>query len=205
MSDILTLDKSHIKIIADDNAFHKVFIPSVYGTYGAARKEMKRLMNDAGYENLSLEEKHAVGRWNLISNQSEIDSLFGDIEKADILKFHESQKSTIQTGRTKSISNKSYRRVDRMIYKGNIRNEILVINVDVKVSKSGTVYSARVYDKTHGKVVAEVTGQTNTNDMLVNLGEILYQPEGESILEIQVKRESGTGKVMYDSLAMEVM
>ena len=65
-----------------------------------------------------------------------------------------------------------------------------------------TSYSARIYSKTSGLVIAEKTGITNDTDAIVDLGTISNIPVQQEIFELQIKKTGGNGNnnVYIDSI-----
>jgi len=205
MDTVLDIDRYHVDYISSGLEISRLFKPAKYSTYGAARKAMKNVVDTTGFENLSLIEQQAVGRWNLITDQTTLDNLFSSSEQDEILKFHNKHKTTLQTSRDIRTGQYVYTKIDRIIYQGNIYNVILKVDVDTFVTQSGTAYSVRLYDRTHNKKIAEKTGLTNTDESLIDLGEILYQPNESSVLEVQIKKDGGSGEIDYECLSIEVI
>ena len=92
----------------------------------------------------------------------------------------------------RNISNGAYEIADRFIFKGttalgtptNIK-AILHIN-------GATDGSIRIYDVTNAQTICELTGFTEANPTIKDLGTLSNLPAGEALFEIQLKR-TGTG------------
>jgi len=67
-------------------------------------------------------------------------------------------------------------------------------------------FSLRLFDLTNALAIAEVTGQSNTTSVLIDLGTVSNQDSAEAIYEVQAKwdssTDSGKEKVMVDFLNM---
>ena len=204
MSTIEQIDKNHFEYRIGETSASQIFVPEKYKTYGAARKAMKTLMDGIGYESLTQEQKEIVGRWSLITDQSELDNLFDSNEQAIISDMHQSQIKILSHSKVVKTISSSYKTVDHIIYNGSINNEILTVKVVTNVNLSGT-YSIRLYDSENVQVIAEKTGLTNTTSEIIDLGTILNQAENNTVLELQIKQTSPINNVIYKSTEIEYL
>lgn len=198
MTTIEEIDRTHITTSAEGFFLARVFKSAKYQTYGAARKAMKALMDSIGYESLTQTQKEIVGRWSLVNDQTEMDRMFTSQEQQEIKDFQKSHVKSFNFENNHIVSSSGYFKVGRMIYNGDVYSEILSVHVDCHLTLPGS-YSVRLYDKTHFEVVAEKTDLTNTDDQIIDLGQILYQPNDYSSLELQIKKQTGDGKIKYES------
>ncbi len=60
----------------------------------------------------------------------------------------------------------------------------------------------RLYDITNVQVLAESSSISNTNPVVIDLPEITYVPSEDTIVEIQVKKTSGSGMIMLETAFM---
>lgn len=69
-----------------------------------------------------------------------------------------------------------------------------IIGVSVICGKNGgnSQFSVRLYDKTNAKTIAEKTQQNVDYPTVLDLGTISNVPTGLSVLELHVKKTSGT-------------
>lgn len=205
MITIEEIDQTHIRYIGTGLYVSRQFRPGKYNTFGKAKKAMRALMDAAGYESLTQHEKEVVGRWSLITDQNELDSLFTAMEQTEITDFQNSYITHLQfESRTTVSTLNAYSKVGTMIYNGSLYGEIVAIHVNTSLNAAGQ-YSIRVYDKTNNQVVAEKTGNTNTDDLIIDLGTILYQPSNQAVLEAQVRIDTVGGTVEYDSCQLSVI
>lgn len=98
------------------------------------------------------------------------------------------------TPKTTKTNSTVYQRIGGPFkYNGSLEmgpiNQVEVIS---NMDSGMTSYSVRLYDATNETIIAEITGQTNTLEELINLGTISNIPEEEAIFEIHVKRVGGT-------------
>ena len=205
MTTIQDIDETHMETNLTPYGSSLIFKPGKYKTYGATRNQIKTLIETAGgYNSLTQIEKEISGRWGLVTDQSELDNLFQLDEQDSIQKMHNSHIKDINYGGTRNISNQSYSRVYQFKYNGNICHEILKVNIIVRATRSNTEYSVRLYDTQNLKAVVEKTGLNNTNSsQSIDLGIILYQPSTDTVLELQIKRNSGSGKIRFESMQLE--
>jgi len=204
MTTIEEIDQQHMDHPLTDNAdvvTHQ-FKAGKYQTYGAARKEMKSLMDGIGYESLTQGEKEIVGRWNLITDQNELDDLFKTEEQTSISNLFQSHTSCLVSSKLKTIRKTSYYTVDQVNYNGARFDEIFEIKVISRCTKNSTTYGVRVYDVNAQEVIAERTDLTNQQTQINELGTIQYQPSTDTILDIQIKVISGSGKIKYESCSV---
>lgn len=205
MTTISEIDSDHVEVTRSNGNFRRIFKPAQFSRYGEALKSMKTLLDSIGYENLTLQEKQIVGRWNLIEDQDEIDRLFTSIEQQDITGFQEQYKVSLQFSIQADSTLAVYRHLGGVIYNGDLHFKILSISVDSNASVAGTVYDCRIYDRTNRMVIAEKTGLTNTETQVIDLGEVRYYPTVNSVFSVQVRRTSGTGIIECNSVSMEVV
>lgn len=203
METIIEIDEGHIGTNIGKTSSSIIFKPEKYKTYGAARKAIKTLMDATGYESLTQREKEIVGRWSLITDTNELNNLFDSNEQEIISDMHNSYIKTSLSSNKISLKNDSYTVADTMIYNGAINNEILKINVISRASDSNTIYSIRVVNLSNAQVIAEKTDISGTQQVINDLGTIQNQPTTNTILEIQIKVTSGSGKIKYESVELE--
>tara|TARA_R100001163_G_C5068136_1_gene207977 strand:+ start:3328 stop:3945 length:618 start_codon:yes stop_codon:yes gene_type:complete len=203
MSTIVVIDRNHLESHAGENEAVLVFKPELYKTYGAARKAIQDLLDSIGYENLSQLEKEIVGRWNLITDQQELDNLFSSSEQQQIIDLHNSYVKSLHSGQIKKTSSSQYIQVDVIIYKGSLSNQILNCLVATSCSNTDTIYSVRLYDETNFQILFEKTGLNNTDFELIDLGIPLNQPTTDALLELQIKKTNGSGNIRYDSSVID--
>ena len=181
-----------------------IFKPETYKTYGQARKAMKNLMEQQGYNNLTQTEKEIVGRWNLIQDQTEFNNLFNSTEQQIITDGHKSNIKTINSGTPKDTISLKYVVMDEIIFNSSFINEILNVVANTRCQE-GVNYSIRLYDSLNHQTIAELTNLTNIRPSVIDLGSISNQPNTNTILEVQIKRNSGIGKVYYKSIQLQVI
>jgi hypothetical protein len=91
-----------------------------------------------------------------------------------------------------------------MEYKGSdsigVPQKISIIG---RGSSATPTYSIRIYDITNALVIAELTAQSNTVKTAIDMGAISNVPTGNSIWEIQTKRDSG-GNVAFELSALTI-
>lgn len=199
MTTITEIENSHIEHRLEGLEENFIFKPAKYSSYGEARKNMKVLMNNTGYTGLSNIEKEIVCRWYLVVDPEILNSS----EQERILKFHNSHIKT-KFANCKNSSNISsyFTMSDQILYDGSIHSEILNINI---IAKSESTFSVRIYDNINFQVIAEKTNITNSDFQIIELTDILYQPENKTLLEVQVKKESGTQEIITESFEMNFL
>ena len=97
-----------------------------------------------------------------------------------------------------------WRTISRIIYMGTedigpIKKIELISYMDSNVES----YDVRIVDKGNGSaIIAEVAGQTNTDDNIVDAGTISNLPASKTRLDIQIKKNGGSWKdeVYLDSI-----
>ena len=204
MVTIEEIDHDHMTTNIGKNGTALVFKPEIYQTYGEARKEINDLMTGIGYGSLTQVQKEIVGRWSLITDTNELNSLFSSGEQAVINAMHLSQiiPQTVTTDHTE-YGTTTYRLVGSVVYSGTMRSEILKVLVCCKCDGVGTTYAIRMYDNTNNQMIAEKTSLTNTEMEIIDLGSILYQPTIDTPIELHVKVTAGTGTVQFQSFTIE--
>jgi hypothetical protein len=204
MTTIEEIDLQHMDYLLTNNAnvMTYQFKPGKYQTYGAARKAMRSLMEAIGYESLTQKQKEVVGRWNLISDQTELDYLFKTEEQDGINRLFISHTNCLVSSKLKTIKKSSYYTVDQVNYDGAMFDEIHKIKVISRATNGSTTYGVRIYDVTSREVVAEKSDLTNDKTQINDLGTILYQPTSDTILDIQIKVVSGNGRTRYESCSV---
>lgn len=205
MSTITQIDNNHLTTELSGTTSSLIFHPCEYQNYGAARNAIKALMDSAGYENLTQAEKEIVGRWSLITDTDELNNLFDSDEQQQINQLYQSHIKIITSGSITLISSSVYRTIESIIYKGDIANEIVKINLNAQALTSDGNFSARMYDVTNNHLIAEQTGLTNTRPTIIDLGTIQYQPTNNCLLEIQIKKDSGTGRIKFNSVELQFL
>ena len=205
MTTIEEIENLHIEHRLDGLSESFVFKPSIYSTYGAARKAMRGLIS-IGYTGLTQSEQEIVGRWSLIENQTDLDNILKTDEQDRIRSFHNSHMKTMHCEGFREINIPYYSSVTKeLIYDGIINSEIVSINIAALIDKPNETYSARIYDVKNSKVIAEKTGLSNNNIEIIDLGEILYHPTNKTVLELQVKRETGGGTIISSSFELKFL
>lgn len=99
------------------------------------------------------------------------------------------------------IKNTSYRKIGSFKYGGS--SKIGTINyIDIIAYKEvkPSSYSLKVYDRTNSLTLAEKTGLTNTEEVIVDMGTINNIPENEAILEIQAKKQDNAGEIVVEQI-----
>jgi hypothetical protein len=110
----------------------------------------------------------------------------------------------IDVGRTTNKS--TYSKLARVIYVGKEKMGTMKSIEAVSHMDSGAIsYDIKVVDRKNGSiVVAEVTGLTNTDSEIVDLGNISNLTNNKTILEIQLRRiGNGSKKAYLDSLILK--
>ena len=203
MSTIEEIENLHIEHRLQGLSESFVFKPATYATYGAARKAMSVLMSGLELSELSETQKQIAARWSLIPSE-ELDSIMNADEQARILAFHKSQIKTIHSNSSEETSSEHYSKVSKeIIYDGTINSTILSVDVIARANSLGDSFSIRLYDLYNSKVVAEKTGLSNSQIEIIDLGDILYQPENKTILELQIKRDSGSDVIISESFEIK--
>ena len=89
----------------------------------------------------------------------------------------------------------SYARHSVILWSGtDSRPQPTKIEILVEPSNASRTWSARVFDVTNGKVIAEATGLSGPTTMTVyDLGAIANVPSTEAVWEFQFKRPTGGG------------
>jgi len=201
MSTIEEIENLHIEHRLQGLSESFVFKPATYATYGAARKAMSALIS--GLSELSETQKQIAARWSLIPSE-ELDSIMNADEQSRILAFHKSQIKTIHSNSSEETSSEHYSKVSKeIIYDGTINSTILSVDVIARANSLGDSFSIRLYDLYNSKVVAEKTGLSNSQIEIIDLGDILYQPENKTILELQIKRDSGSDVIISESFEIK--
>lgn len=99
------------------------------------------------------------------------------------LKFPITAKSTFNT--------KNYETALTFAFPGSDTGSVEKIQIISDMSNNATSYSVRLYDLTHDEIIAENTFNNKT-PQINDLTPILYLPETESIVELQLKLDSGS-------------
>jgi hypothetical protein len=106
-------------------------------------------------------------------------------------------------GNLVSVGNSSYTVVGSFIFDG-INNFQSIQKAYVRAScNPGTTYDIRLYDFDNLTVIAEITGQSNSSPSIIDLGFLSYNPFSLTSIEIQIRRASGTGSVLFYSALVE--
>lgn len=205
MSLIIQIDQNHIAHYLGTTSAALIFKPEKYQTYGAARSALKNLLDIASYSNLSQQEKEVIGRWSLVIDKNELNKLFTVEEQIMISLMHQSQIQILNNTNSKKIVSSSWKQASSIIYKGSKYNEILEINVSGNTDDLSTEFAIRIFDVNNIKVIAQKGSLKNTNLSIINLGTINYQPANDTILEIQMKRTSGSGKIIFENAEIEII
>ena len=112
------------------------------------------------------------------------------------------EKNLIVNGIARSTS---YQTISRFIYMGkNNVGEIKEIKIVSYMDEGITSYNVRIVDKNNqSNIIAEITGLSNTEDDIVDMGSINNIPSSESRFEIQVKKMGGVAKdsIYVDSIS----
>jgi hypothetical protein len=102
--------------------------------------------------------------------------------------------------------NDNYTKMAEFPYQGsNVTGAPSAIKIIASKSSNATDFSIRIDNGDNGDVICEVTGQTNDQMAIINMGTISNVPTTEAILEIYGKKTgSGAGKKgMLSSLLIE--
>ena len=106
-------------------------------------------------------------------------------------------------GNLVSVGNSSYTVVGSFIFDG-INNFQSIQKAYVRAScNPGTTYDIRLYDFDNLTVIAEITDQSNSSPSIIDLGFLSYNPFSLTSIEIQIRRASGTGSVLFYSALVE--
>lgn len=204
MSTIEEIENLHIEHRLQGLSESFVFTPATYPTYGAARKAMSNLISGiTGLSELSESQKQIAARWSLIPSE-ELDDIMNADEQSRISAFHRSQFKTIHSNSSEETSSQYYSKVSKeIIYDGTINSTILSVDVIARANSINNSFSLRLYDVYNSKVVAEKTGLNNSQIEIIDLGDILYQPENKTILELQIKRDSGSDVIISESFEIK--
>lgn len=204
MSTIEEIERLHIEHRVEGLSESFVFKPATYATYGAARKVMNTLVGLTGIAGLSEVQKQIAARWSLVDDETQLNNIMKADEQARVAAFHRSQIKTINSNSSDETTSQYYSKVSKeLIYDGTIYSTILSIDVIARANTSGDVYSIRLYDVNNSKVIAEKTGLSNSEIEIIDLGDILYQPENKTILELQIKRDSGSDVIISESFEIK--
>ena len=90
-----------------------------------------------------------------------------------------------------------YFKMESFEYNGSRFSNITAITVLSCMDIGATSYSVRIVDKTHNKIITELTGLTNTEYAIFNFDNINNIPFMECIFEVQAKINSPTTKFAY--------
>ena len=142
----------------------------------------------------------------MVTDEAEMNKMFQAHEKTEICNFHNSHLKAIPFNNHKDVvfdANDVYQVIDTDLYDGTINHEIVKISF-VAYTDSGTTYVLRVSDR-EGNVVATTMGLTNTDNQITTIETINYQPTTAKLLDIDIKRTAGTGKVYYSSAILHYL
>jgi len=107
----------------------------------------------------------------------------------------------------KSSKKTSYTTVGRIVYLGSkIIGNIIEVDAIMYMDSGVDSYDIRFVDKTNSSVIiAEKSGITNTEDAIIEITEISNLPSDKSRLDIQVRKNGGTGNtyVYLDSVLVK--
>ena len=211
---IKQINDKHIGHVASESGISRDFVPAVYKSFAETRYRIKVIMESTGYNSLTQIEKELCGRWYLLfRDQSEMDNLFSSQEQEEIYSFiNKYTYHLISSRKVDPIATigdptipgiTSYITKDEFLFEGSTHREILNIKV-IACCESGTEYSIRVYDADSNNTIVEKNSLTNTTRQIINLGEIIYTPNSNTTLEVQVKRDSSdSGEIHYVSASID--
>lgn len=108
------------------------------------------------------------------------------------------------SGMEGNTNNTTYTRIGQpFAYPGTDKMRLIIeIVAIVYDATAATTYDLRLYDATNGLVIAEVTGQHNTSEAMVNLGTIANLPAGGAIFEVQARVSATTNTVYVQSICI---
>lgn len=135
-----------------------------------------------GSGNVSFVQPGADGETLVFDSTQASGMRFNNNVKNGFLKFPITEKSTFNT--------KSYETALTFSFPGSDTGTVSQINIVSDMTGNANSYSVRLYDITNDEIIAETTF-TNKTTQINQLTPILYLPSTESIVELQLKLDSG--------------
>lgn len=131
--------------------------------------------------------------------------LEADSGEASGLKWVNNKKFIVSSRNIKTTSSE-WTRMDHFIYPGSViaptNVSRILVNTD---ADTGVTYKVRVYDVTNSTVVGTVTGKTNLDPEIINLGTLSNIPSSDALFEVQLARTAGADPngAIYSSIMLE--